>query len=81
MAEDISFCERPEKGTMTVREAGKLGGLSLLHKRGKTYFSEIGKKGQAATRSKYPGMASVWGKLGGRPKKEVLFQCMEEQEK
>ena len=55
---------------MTVNEAGKRGGLSLLAKRGNNHFAEIGKKGQETLRKRYPGMASEWGKKGGRPRKK-----------
>ena len=81
MSKDIYFSAKLKKGDLSVREAGRLGGLSLLHKLGKTHFSKIGQKGQKSMRAKYPDMASVWGKLGGRPKKEILFKNMEEQEK
>ena len=54
---------------MTVKEAGRKGGLSLLSKRGPKHFAEIGKKGQEIMKKGYPGMASTWGKKGGRPRK------------
>jgi hypothetical protein len=57
------------KMPITVYEAGRLGGLTVLHKHGRVFFVEIGRKGQRVTRQKYPGMASTWGKLGGRPRK------------
>jgi hypothetical protein len=56
-------------GDMTVKIAGRRGGLSLLDKRGRGHFVEIGKKGQETLRKRYPGMASTWGKKGGRPRK------------
>ena len=55
---------------MTMREAGRKGGLALLSKRGKKHFAEIGKKGQEVIKKRYPGMASTWGKKGGRPRKK-----------
>ena len=55
--------------TITVTEAGRKGGLALLSKRGKKHFAEIGKKGQEIMKKRYPGMASTWGKKGGRPRK------------
>jgi hypothetical protein len=64
---------------ITVTEAGRMGGLSVLNKRGHKFFSEIGIKGQNAMRAKHPGMASIWGKLGGRPKKSKLNVSMWEQ--
>lgn len=63
------------KGNMeelTVKEAGRRGGLALLNKMGISYFVEIGKKGQQALRARYPNMASAWGKKGGRPRKNNL---------
>jgi hypothetical protein len=57
---------------ITVNEAGRRGGLSLLNKRGHSHFVEIGKKGQKALRKSYPGMASIWGKKGGRPRKNNI---------
>jgi hypothetical protein len=57
---------------LNVQEAGRLGGLAVLRKRGRAFFAEIGKSGQKAMRRKYPNMASVWGKLGGRPRKSSL---------
>ena len=59
--------------SITVIEAGRKGGLTVLHKKGRQFFSEIGRKGQQAMRAKYPSMASAWGKLGGRPKKSTLY--------
>jgi general stress protein YciG len=56
-------------GHMTTSEAGRKGGLALLSKRGKKHFAEIGKKGQEEMKKRYPGMASEWGKKGGRPRK------------
>ena len=58
--------------TITVAAAGRKGGLSCLQKRGHTFYCQIGRKGQVAMRQKYPNMASVWGKLGGRPQKLPL---------
>ena len=57
---------------ITVAEAGRKGGLALLAKHGTQHFAEIGKKGQEVLRERFPGMASVWGKKGGRPRKNNL---------
>jgi len=58
---------------ISVEEAGKRGGLTTLNRKGRAFFSSIGRTGQKALRFKYPGMASTWGKMGGRPKKPTLY--------
>lgn len=67
--------------SMTVAQAGKRGGLNLLQTRGRKHFVVIGRKGQAAMRRKYHGMATEWGKLGGRPKKLTLGEIVGEKSK
>lgn len=61
---------------ITVNEAGRRGGLTVLTKYGRDYYMQLGRKGQLAMRRKYPCMASRWGKLGGRPKKPKLKEIM-----
>lgn len=63
---------------LSVRQAGRRGGLALLQRRGRSFFAQIGRKGQLELRQKHPGMASVWGKLGGRPRKPSLTSTGEE---
>jgi len=58
--------------SITVAEAGKRGGLSVLRKHGREFYAQIGRKGQKSMRRRYPNMAREWGKLGGRPKKQSL---------
>lgn len=58
---------------MSVVEAGRRGGLTTLAERGRSWFVLLGKKGQETLHKKHPGMASQWGKLGGRPRKPGLF--------
>lgn len=60
------------KESLTVVEAGRRGGLTVLRDRGREFFVEIGAKGQKELRKRYPGMASEWGKKGGRPRKNNL---------
>jgi hypothetical protein len=64
--------------TLTVAEAGRRGGLRLFQSRGRDHFVVMGRKGQAAMRQKYPGMATAWGKRGGRPRKPALSRYMGE---
>lgn len=78
MSRDILFKQAPPSNTLTVREAGRLGGLALLEKRGRPYFAQIGQMGQRAMRRKYPNRACEWGKLGGRPRKLNLSDMGQE---
>ena len=66
---------------ITVREAGKKGGLAVLRNHGHDFFVAIGRLGQASMRQKYPDKAKYWGKLGGRPKKPRLNSFSEEKGK
>jgi general stress protein YciG len=59
--------------SITVNEAGRRGGLSLLQKRGPEFYAQIGRKGQKSMRAKYPNMAVEWGKQGGRPRKPTVY--------
>ena len=58
--------------SITVAKAGRRGGLSVLRKRGREFYAQIGRKGQKSMRGKYPNMAAIWGRQGGRPKKSTL---------
>ena len=64
--------------SISVAEAGRRGGLVILRTRGRSYFVELGHRGQRAMRLRYPGMASEWGRLGGRPRKPNLEDTEEE---
>ena len=66
---------------VTVNEAGRKGGLTVLRNRGSTFYSRIGRIGQVVMRQRYPGMATVWGKKGGRPRKISLDGRMGEKDK
>ena len=57
---------------ISVREAGRRGGLAVLATHGREHFSKIGKQGQKVLRDRHPCMASSWGRKGGRPKKPNL---------
>ena len=62
--------------TMTVREAGKLGGLSNLYKFGRAYFVRIGKIGGLRTKALHGHQYKDWGRKGGRPRKLKLQRNM-----
>jgi general stress protein YciG len=61
-----------QRESLTVVEAGRRGGLTVLRERGREFFIQIGSRGQKEMRKRYPGMASEWGKKGGRPRKNTL---------
>lgn len=63
---------------ITVREAGRLGGLTVLRNHGREFYAEIGRQGQKVMRERYPGMARQWGKMGGRPRKPTLDEFLGE---
>ncbi len=45
MAEDKSSSKKDAKGTMTVQEAGRRGGMKTAQTHGKDFYEEIGHKG------------------------------------
>ena len=66
---------------ISVNEAGKRGGSTVLRKYGRQFYAAIGKKGATATHERYPGKASMWGKLGGRPRKPKLEEITGEEQR
>ena len=55
---------------ITVREAGRRGGLITLSRYGVTHFREAGRKGQVSLAAKTSSdQRQQWGRLGGRPRK------------
>jgi hypothetical protein len=60
-------------GELTCREAGRLGGLSTLARRGNVHFRLIGVRGQKVFASRYTlADRSRWGRMGGRPLKRGI---------
>ncbi len=45
MAEDKRSSKKDVKGTMTVQEAGRKGGMKTAQTHGKDFYEEIGHKG------------------------------------
>jgi uncharacterized protein len=52
---------------LTVVQAGSRGGKATLERRGRDFFSEIGRKGGKRTAQQYSSLLSEFGKKGGRP--------------
>jgi len=54
----------------SVRDAGRLGGLTTLLRHGRQHFSAAGRHGQETLQSRYTSQdRRRWGALGGRPRK------------
>lgn len=60
-------------GDLTVRDAGRLGGLTTLARHGVDHYRTAGRKGQAKLSMRF-GKANrrAWGAMGGRPRKIIL---------
>jgi hypothetical protein len=55
---------------LSVKEAGRKGGLTTFARYGVDYFREVGKKGQVEFAAKFGReQRSLWGAQGGRPKR------------
>lgn len=55
---------------ISCREAGRLGGLSTLQRKGRSHFKNIGLRGQETLARRFEATdRSAWGKRGGRPRK------------
>ena len=65
---------------LTCRQAGRLGGLETLRRRGRAHFSECGRLGQQALKERWSTEdRRQWGRLGGRPRR-VRYKDMGERE-
>ena len=71
--------ENPSDQDMSVREAGRLGGLQTLRRRGREHFINAGRLGQDSMSRIYTSEdRRRWGRLGGRPRKNRLVFTGEE---
>jgi len=66
---------------ISVKEAGRRGGLANLSKFGSIYFVRIGRLGGLRTKALYGDRYSEWGKLGGRPRRPNLEEIVGEKGK
>ena len=57
---------------ITVREAGRRGGIATRDRRGVEFLREIAKKGGEVTKTRYGHLFSEFGKRGGRPRRPSL---------
>jgi general stress protein YciG len=75
---DMSVKKQTRK-PMTVQEAGQRGGLATLQNKGIEHFKKIGCKGGKQTAKLYRDLLSEFGKMGGRPRRPILKESMEEE--
>lgn len=61
------------KKSITVSEAGRLGGLETLRRHGRQHFVTAGRRGQEVIVQHYTTRdRRRWGSLGGRPRRVRL---------
>jgi hypothetical protein len=59
--------------SITVSDAGRIGGLETLRRHGRQHFVAAGRRGQEVVAHYYTAEdRRRWGSLGGRPKKPKL---------
>ncbi|MBM2820378.1 MAG: hypothetical protein HW405_138 [Candidatus Berkelbacteria bacterium] len=64
-----------EKGTMTVREAGRKGGKATRASHGPEFYRDIGHKGGTTTMRRHgPEFYEKIGRIGGQRVKELVAQ-------
>jgi general stress protein YciG len=68
--------EKP--GGISVGEAGRRGGQATLQNHGIKHFKKIGHKGGQRPAMLYGQFLSEFGKKGGRPRRPILNNLMEE---
>lgn len=67
-----------QKETITVCEAGRLGGLETLRRYGRCHFVTAGRLGQRSMAGLHTADdRRRWGAMGGRPKKPRLTEAGE----
>jgi len=74
MKEDNNYSE------MTVREAGRRGGLTTSARYWSTgFYQRIGRKGGKRQKELYANLLAEFGKKGGRPKRSNLEPSLGEE--
>ncbi len=74
--------ERKEKGKLTVREAGRMGGEKTAETHGKEFYQEIGRKGgEAVSEAKGPEFYSEIGHKGGQKVRRLIAEGKEREQK
>ena len=61
---------------ISVREAGRRGGIVTRERHGVEFYRQIGGKGGESTKRLYSHLFSELGKRGGRPKRPALNESV-----
>ena len=66
----------PDKGAMTVKEAGRKGGRQTKARHGEDFYKQIGKKGGETTKERHgPQHYEKIGRKGGQRVKQLIAQA------
>jgi len=66
----------PEKGAMTVKEAGRKGGRTTKARHGDEFYKDIGRKGGEMTKQRHgPEFYEKIGRKGGQKVKALIAQA------
>jgi len=78
LQQNAEHARKRHAGSLTVRDAGRLGGLTTLARHGLDHYREAGRKGQAKLAIRF-GRAQRrrWGAMGGRPRRIALAHAGE----
>ena len=64
---------------ISVREAGRRGGIATRDRHGIEFYRQIGARGGESTKKLYAHLFSEFGKKGGRPKRPTLSELVGEE--
>lgn len=65
---------------VSVREAGRKGGITTRDRYGSQFYRRIGCKGGESTRKRYASLLKEFGRLGGRRKRPSISTNMGEED-
>ena len=66
----------PDKGDMTVREAGRKGGRTTRERHGHEFYEAIGRKGGRTTKERHgPQFYERIGRMGGARVRQLVAQA------
>ena len=66
--------------SISVREAGRRGGIATRDRHGIEFYRQIGARGGESTKKFYAHLFSEFGKKGGRPKRPTPSELVGEED-